>query len=425
MTQAENEPLLPKRMTLPILLVLGIGLFSEELLFSNTIFQKILWVLLALSGIAVLVHQYKSGISADRLILLSTPVPLVVIMLYTLLRCMVTGDAIGTAGQAFTTTVFVVVDVLMVIALLYRYKERCIDLLFASIVVSYAVTLIYALSTGGIMEIVQNRAELYKPTSSYFERHDIGIAVVPLILYYLSRWLLLQEKNFIPSLKKAGVLVVIMLLCGKRSAWLGLAAGIAMLALFLVCRKHVAVVSRWIMAACVVLPFLYVCFIRWGVLSAVADFFHINFMGRLEVYDWFADQYTISPLYLGKGFQYIHRYMEAGLGSDLVNKYSYLHSTILQLYIEGGFWGFILWFAHTGVVIPVLLRKWFSRKVSVCYLVLIVATLTIFLVDNALTYPVYQVCLYAVLGAVMLQSSCKLQPVKLDSIKVLSPNKEN
>lgn len=401
MTKAENEQLLPKRMTLPILLVLGIGLLSEERLFSNTVFQKILWVLLALWGVAVLVQQYKRGIGADRQILLTTPVPLVLIMLYTLLRCMVVGDAIGTAGQAFTTTVFVVVDVLMVIGLLDRFKERCIDLLFASIVVSYAVTLIYALSTGGIMEIVENRAELYKPDNSYFERHDMGIAVVPLILYYVSRWLLLQDKNYIPGLKKAGVLFVIMLLCGKRSAWLGLAAGLAMLGLFLVCRKRVAAVSRWVMAGCVVLPFLYVCLIRWGVLGAAAELFHINFMGRLEVYDWFADQYTVSPLYLGKGFQYIHRYMEAGLGSDLVNKYSYLHSTVLQLYIEGGFWGFLLWFAHTGVVIPVLLRKWFSRKVSVFYLVIIVATLTIFLVDNALTYPVYQVCLYAVMGTVM------------------------
>lgn len=403
----ENEYLLPQRMTMPILIVLGIGLLSEEMLFSHTIFQKILWVLLALVGLVALVRQYKSGITTDHLLLLSTPVPLVVLMLYTLVRCMVTGDPIGVAGQAFTTTMYVVVDVLVVIALLHRYKERCIDLLFAGIVVSYAATLVNALGNIGLPGLWEYITDPGGSAGFYFERNDVGIAVVPLMLYYISRWLLLQEKDFATGLKKAGILALIMVMSGKRSAILGLVAGVAVLALLLAYRKRVTVICRWIMAGCVALPFLYVCFIRLGGLYAIAEFLHINSMGRTEVYDWFADQYTISPLYLGKGFQYVHCYMRAGLGSDLVNKFVYLHNSILQLYIEGGFWGFFLWFGYAGIGVPLLLRKWFSQREVVFYLVLIVATMTIYLVDNALTYPLYQVCLYAVLGVVLLESRCK------------------
>ena len=417
--KADNEYLLPKKMILPILIVLGIALLSEEMIFEYTIFQKFLWVFLALGGAAVLVNQYKKkqGVSIDRLALLSSPIPLVVLMLYTLIRCMFAGDTIGVAGQAFTTTMYVIVDILMVIALVYRYKERSIDLLFAGIVVSYAATIVNAFGNVSFVVLLEY---LVKPKDSahfYFERHDIGIAVVPLILYYLSRWLLLQEKNFAPGLKKAGILAIIMLLCGKRSAFLGLAAGVAIMVLLLICRKRTAMVSRWIMAGCVILPFLYVCAIRSGALYAVTEFLHINSMGRTEVYEWFSDQYTISPLYLGKGFQYIHRYMRAGLGSDLVNKYDYLHNTVLQLYIEGGFWGFFLWFGYTAVAMPVLLRKWFSRKVSVFYLVLIVSTIAIFLVDNALTYPLYQVCLYGVLGVVLAENNGKVIRLKLPVFK--------
>ena len=132
-------------------------------------------------------------------------------------------------------------------------------------------------------------------------------------------------------------------------------------------------------------------------------------MGRIEVYEWFSDQYYLSPLYLGKGFQYIHRYMMNGLGSRLVNDYHYLHNTILQLYIEGGFWGFFLWFIHGAVGIPMMLRKWFSENTAAFYLVVIVATFAIFTVDNALTYPVYQVCLYTVVGVTMIKEPCQLQ----------------
>jgi len=391
-----------------VLIVLGIGLFSEEMLFSNTVYQKGLWVLLALAGIVALIRQYEKGTVADQLVLLSTPMPLVLIMLYTVIRYMITGDPMGVARQAFSTTMFVVVDVLMVVALMSMYKKRSIDVLFAAIVISYSATMIHALSSVGLSGVVEYIADS-DANYRYFERHDIGIAVVPLILYYLSGWLLLQDKRPARGLAKAAVLTVIMLLCGKRSAYLGLAAGVAMLVLFLVCRKHLVATCRWVMAACVVLPFLYVCFIRFGGLSFVARLFNINSMGRVEVYEWFSDQHTISPLYIGKGFQYIHRYMLAGMGSKLVNDFEYLHNSILQLYIEGGFWGFFLWFAHAAVGVPVMLHKWFSRKVSVFYLVTIVATITIFLVDNALTYPVYQVCLYAVLAAVMTESTCKLQ----------------
>ena len=174
-----------------------------------------------------------------------------------------------------------------------------------------------------------------------------------------------------------------------------------MLAMFLVHKKHQKAVCHWAMAGCVVLPFLYVCFIRFGGLSFAAELLHINSMGRVEVYEWFSDQYTISPLYFGKGFQYVHRYMVAGLGDYLVNNFGYLHNSILQLYIEGGFWGFFLWFTYMAVGIPLALRKWYCSKTVMFYLTVLAATVAVFAVDNVLTYPLYQVCLYATLGAVM------------------------
>jgi len=128
-----------------VLIVLGIGLFSEEMLFSNTVYQKGLWVLLALAGIVALIRQYEKGTVADQLVLLSTPMPLVLIMLYTVIRYMITGDPMGVARQAFSTTMFVVVDVLMVVALMSMYKKRSIDVLFAAIV------LLPCLSAGAVL----------------------------------------------------------------------------------------------------------------------------------------------------------------------------------------------------------------------------------------------------------------------------------
>lgn len=392
-----------------LIVIVCIAIFSEEMFFPTTSYQKVFWILMALVGIFFLCRQCVKGTLADSLVLLSVPVPLMIITTATIAGGFMYGDMLGVSTQAFTTTMFIVVDILMVIALLSLFRHRSVDLLLAAIVICYIATLMNAFVTVDFMHILRNivRPDLY--VYRFFERHDIGIAVVPLLLYYLYPWIYGGKKRNLDNLLKIIILIGIMLLCGKRSAYLGLAGGVGIMVFFKLCKKNLSAACKWVMAAGVILPFLYVCAIRLGILGYVANLLGINTMGRIEVYEWFSDHYTLSPLYLGQGFQYIHRYMMAGLGSRLVNDYHYLHNTILQLYIEGGFWGFFLWFIHNAVGIPMMLRKWFDENTAVFYLVVIVATIVIFTVDNALTYPVYQVCLYTVVGAAMAEVPCRLQ----------------
>ena len=101
----------------------------------------------------------------------------------------------------------------------------------------------------------------------------------------------------------------------------------------------------------------YVCVIKLGILKMICRLLGINTMGRVEVYAWFEDQYNLTPFYFGEGFQYIRRYMEFGRGNWLVNAFHNLHNSILQIYIETGFWGFFMWFGFLLVLIPKKVRS--------------------------------------------------------------------
>ena len=129
----------------------------------------------------------------------------------------------------------------------------------------------------------------------------------------------------------------------------------------------------------------------------VCDLLQINTMGRVEVYGWFEDQYNLTPFYFGRGFQYIRLYMEHERGNWMVNSFHYLHNSILQIYIETGFWGFLMWFGFLLVWIPNKVRSIYGSNGYAFYAVLMTATVIMFTVDNVLTYPLYQVSLFMAL----------------------------
>ena len=197
---------------------------------------------------------------------------------------------------------------------------------------------------------------------------------------------------------------------GKRTGYLALLIGVFVIILIKLLQKSRQVYSIILPIIVFLLIFVFIYSINSGMLESLLDYLGINSMGRMEVYSYFNDSYTLSPLYFGKGFQYIHMYMVEGLGTPLVNDFQYLHNSFLQLYIEIGFWGFSAWFIFYLFYYKSFLTRRGGRRIEEFYIVILMSMFSVFAFDNILTYPFYQV------------TFCTLLFVFLDIVKINMAN---
>lgn len=382
-----------KKDILAVVLVVMIAFTSETSIPHQGILQKLLWCIIAFVGIFYHIQKGKID-KTDRYsrVIFWFAFPFILATLYTLVFCTVVGDTIGTVQQSITTTLYIIVDVLMVDALTHRFGIKSVKIICTSIVLCYILTILLTINEYGIIQTILS---LNDNMMNYIERHDVGVAVVPLLLMYLYKSIIKKNKAYFQTnLPMELGLFCILLLCGKRSAYLSLICGITVMLLFRFCtRREIKNVAYIICGVTYILCFVYIVAIRCGFL----DFLN-NGMGtmsdRYYVWKWFDSQYAISPFSLGKGFNYVHRYMLNGLGDGMVNAYGYLHNSILQIYIETGFLGFIIWFGTYFLVMPAKARHYCGKNTFLFMVILLVAMVAMFSVDNTLTYPLYQISLY-------------------------------
>lgn len=378
------------------LLAFIIGLLSEQYLITNTSYQKVVWILLAIVGIVYIYLNRKESKWNDFFpLFILVPLPFVLFVINTFMLSIVKGDILGLRMKSASTMMFIVVDILMVAALLMKYKEKAVDFVFWCLFFSYSITIITALQNTGVSRLILYLTASDKYPDWYFsssyERHDVGIAVVPLILYYL--YLYVIKKTYVNEKIKLKIFVLlgIMYLSGKRSAFTAIILGIVVIWYL---KKRSINKSNLVLFLSFIYAYLYVVIIHTNILSVISNAIGVNSMGRIEVWNYFSNQYSISPFYLGQGFQYVHVYMVHGLGTQLVNDFDYLHNSILQVYIENGFWCFFIWLSIILVFFPVFIKNKFGENSYLFYIVIVTSMLLAYSTDNVLTYPLYLISTY-------------------------------
>ncbi len=386
------------------ILVLAIGTASCLRIPGQDILQKILWAVLAVAGIWYMARSLKR-MSASRwprlssvrlaLLLLGFWVPFLLVAVYSVVYGLITSDPLETYKQSITTSGYVLIDICMALLIIELYRAKAFKLLAVALIVSYAITCGVVLSDVGIQNII---TILTDDANNLLESHDVGVAVVPVLLTYGYIQFVTKEKGALgkPDYIIVFLLILVLFACGKRSAYLSLVAGAAAMLFIRIIKKSSA--AKVICVFCFIACVAYVAVIRLGfldqfkgALGSVSD--------RYYVWKYFDNQYEFSPLYLGKGLGYVHRYMESGLGTSLVSNYDYLHNSILQIYIEAGFFGFLIWMTIYLFLIPQLAGRIMGISAENYITCIIVSMIAMFAVDNTLTYPVYQVCLFASIGS--------------------------
>ena len=221
-------------------------------------------------------------------------------------------------------------------------------------------------------------------SSGYIRVHDISFGAEYVLLYYL----IIQNKLNTKNIKWLLLIFLILFISNKDIQILGFIAILFLKIIYNILGKR----------AKKILLFLICCFsiiVIYGYLYLVleGDFFdliskyNISTSGRVYYYRIAQELADLSVNFLGYG----RNAVQILFGSD----YSYLHvgnihSDILRMYVECGFWIFALWIFNYFVYFPRLLLKKYGISVLTDYIWLLIFTFICYLTDNTELYIVSQ-----------------------------------
>lgn len=140
----------------------------------------------------------------------------------------------------------------------------------------------------------------------------------------------------------------------------------------------------YILSTSALLLFVYI--IRSGFLFSFMISHHVNSMGRGDMWNYFSQYYTFSPLFLGLGLGKVQVILNQ-IGNTFFGR---LHCDILMYYIEFGFLGFILYiYSHFYVIIWLIKSHIIDYKKTILLMTLLIYTLLCFCTDNISIYIHY------------------------------------
>lgn len=225
------------------------------------------------------------------------------------------------------------------------------------------------------------------PSVKVLEVHDLTFAFGLMALYYL---LFAKERR--KHSKKCGAAALVFFAVGwKLIGVLGFGAALA--AFWLLRRQSEHTLRRMVpllAAAALAIFGGYLYCIFYGQFDAAIERFGIDTRGRTALYDSFRNYYTFSPLFRGYGIGYATRTVtiltRQGTGIFGTHSFGGLHNDILTLYIELGFWGFVLWVWHSWHSRILHVWRHFGRGTALLLLCQTVYAFVTYTTDNTVFY---------------------------------------
>lgn len=215
------------------------------------------------------------------------------------------------------------------------------------------------------------------------ELHDSSFVFGFFILYYL----FFEKKSLNISMRL--VLCIIFFLVGfKRIAITALS--ITILLGFCISKiKDLRIKSNVITVGGIsicILGFLYIIAVRFELFQLITNEMEINTMGRNELYQFMEPYYKISPLFVGRGFEFITQLFKTETHETLnLARIGALHNGYLTQYIELGFFGFWYWIGYRCIFMMNYIQKYGIRTKLLYFICMLYISIT-YLTDNTAWY---------------------------------------
>lgn len=174
------------------------------------------------------------------------------------------------------------------------------------------------------------------PMVKSIEIHDLTFAFGVYLLYALVR------KDCPMRWYVIGVSLFFSLTGLKRIAFMGIAAGYMVCRLFQKMTERKAKRMAFFLCGMIVLAsYVYIIAVHNGLFDILEDTFHIHTLGRNLIYRQLNTLFSFSPFFLGNGIGFSGHAWDGMTGRKVIH--DAFHNEYIRMYIEIGFWGYIMW----------------------------------------------------------------------------------
>lgn len=273
----------------------------------------------------------------------------------------------------------------------YLFGLEAVNLFAISLCMTNGLIMIFEIPNYGLQESINSLMNCvvgFGDAVGYaraLEIHDLTFVFGQLIIYYAvfaprkrsrdrkirNRLLIACAFFFVVGMKRIAIpamllfLIVGLILKGrKKLRAVYLIFGIGMIAFFM----------------------LFIYGVRSGVVSAICARFGIDMMGRDYLWYLAGDYYTFSPLYMGKGFEFVDTIVKQWYQDGIINLALAFHNDILKVFLELGFFGFIIWSGMQYIVFPIFFWKYSDAKATTLYICELGYMTVTYMTDNTAFY---------------------------------------
>ncbi len=293
--------------------------------------------------------------------------------------------------RGISKLVFQGINIFVVVSAVYLFREKAIHYTFYGIALSNTLIVILNFLHFGWQNAYETFVVFIQTmgTATGFmkqlEIHDMTFTYGFFLLYFIFFDNSAKQKRILYIL----ICCVFILIGLKRIELVGiLLASLLGILLIKPAAKQQYKIMRGCSIACVFFCFVYIVSIRYGIFDQIMTYFHIDTMGRQNLYHFISQYYTMGPDFFGYGFGFISELLRDLKDANIegISGLLAIHNDILVQYIELGFIGFGLWAWYVFSFQFQWIYKGFGVKTAKLFLLCMIYILTTYTTDNTIFY---------------------------------------
>lgn len=287
---------------------------------------------------------------------------------------------VGDITQSFIRAIQIAAVFIIAYNAVKKFGKKSLDILLVAGCISYATV---------ILRFISEEWDVSRLESHGF----IEVTGLLFIYYFLSESYTIRQK-----LVRCLLCATILLLGGKRVAWVGIAWSLFVYFLFFKIKERKDRIIKIIMIVYFAAAFIYLILIKSGYFALILARLGVTDNMRLSFWNFFRDSYELSPFYLGRGIQYTDNRMilSSTKGALRITNNVGIHNDILRTYIGWGCIPFLYYYYNLFVLNLKKIKRKFSNANTWLYFAIVSYCFVNYMVDFMITYIPFNICLFTI-----------------------------
>ncbi|WP_105207938.1 O-antigen ligase family protein [Streptococcus suis] len=368
--------------------MITLALFHQSGLFSfyylTSILVSLFWLIMGMLSYLITKKRTKSELYAiEKKVASYLLIPWIAMIIYNVILYSTGNGAEQFIKSSFVQIMFAPIIIGGAAGSYIIFGNKVIEYTKYAILIYYITAIPIMLYNLGVANFINGVLSPFTGslvTNPFEQNSDLVLSLGILVIYYF---------DYSKGMKKSLWLLPLMLLIlgGKRIMLLSLLilCGIKIYSSMMSIKNKVRL-QYFLSFVLLVAMFIFVYLIKSSIFSNYVYSHGINTMGRVKMWDYVAQYVEFSPSYLGYGYAFSNLLLEQNRVLTFGNKVYVLHSDILKIYYDLGFWIFTYWGIYNLFRLPHKIGKNYNLKIENTVWLLTIYLFLLYFTDNALTY---------------------------------------